>query len=457
MRATARKNPNPIVPSTSACRPTLGFDKNTIGEAITEATYSPTRDLAIPGIAGARQSSRNVTAESHSQRPLLFGYRFTSLFAPFRAPLCYPTFRLKAIDPPAYSLLDAFSRLLPHRQYLGLTKSDLVRKVTSMIRRTCVIPGITLAFFACALPSPAADSATGIRITEQPDRLRVEINGQLFTEYFFKDVPRPYFYPLIGPGGAPMTRNWPMKNTPDEEHDHPHHRSLWFAHGEVNGHDFWSEAKNFGKIVHRGFGQIKSGANLAIIESTNQWVAADGTIVCTDERTMRFHSSGAEDRSIDFEVTLHAPKTDVTFGDTKEGTMAIRLAETMRLKGKVGHGHIINSEGVQDDATWGKRAGWCDYYGPVDGKTVGIAIFDHPGNPRHPTWWHVRDYGLFAANPFGRHDFEKLPDKEAGNFVIPAGKSATFRYRIYIHPGDEKQAHVAQKYQDYVKSISPKP
>src|SRR5437660_1335786 len=102
-------------------------------------------------------------------------------------------------------------------------------------------------------------SAPGVQISELSDRLRVEINGRLFTEYFFKDVPRPYFYPLIGPGEAPMTRNWPMKNTPDEEHDHPHHRSLWFAHGSVNGTDFWSEEKAFGKIVHDGFGEIKSG------------------------------------------------------------------------------------------------------------------------------------------------------------------------------------------------------
>src|SRR2546430_11389349 len=71
----------------------------------------------------------------------------------------------------------------------------------------------------------------GVHITKLPDRLRVGLNGSLFTEYFFQNVPRPYCYPVIGPGELPMTRNWPLKTTPDEEHDHPHHRSLWFAHG----------------------------------------------------------------------------------------------------------------------------------------------------------------------------------------------------------------------------------
>jgi hypothetical protein len=88
----------------------------------------------------------------------------------------------------------------------------------------------------------------------------------------------------------------------------------------------------------------------------------------------------------------------------------------------------------------------------VDGKIVGAAIFDHPQNPRHPTWWHVRDYGLFAANPFGQHDFEKLPDPNAGNLVVPAGKSVTFRYRIYLHEGDEKQGKVAERYAEYTKT-----
>ena len=300
--------------------------------------------------------------------------------------------------------------------------------------------------------NPAASPKAGVQITRLEDRVRVELDGQLFTEYVFKDTPRPYCYPLIGPGNLAMTRDWPMKDSPDEAHDHPHHRSLWFAHGAMNGQDFWSEQKAFGKTVHEDFLQLKSGKDEGVIKSRNKWVAADGKVVCTDERTLRFHNPGsASERILDFEITIFASNGDLTLGDTKEGTMAVRLAETMRLKGKVGEGHIVNSNGVRDGQTWGKRADWCDYYGPVQGKTVGIAIFDHPQNPRHPTWWHVRDYGLFAANPFGQHDFESLPDKNAGNLTVPGGKSVTFRYRFYLHEGDEVQAKVAEKYREYAK------
>jgi len=311
---------------------------------------------------------------------------------------------------------------------------------------------------ACScLCSSAQDSKSGVRLTELADRVRVEINGQLFTEYVFKDVPRPFLYPLLGPAGLPMTRNFPMKDAPGEDKDHKHHRSLWFTHGSVNGQDFWTEDRQFGRIVHDGFAEITPGKDAGVIRSKNKWVANDGKVVCTDELTFRVYNRPANERLFDYEITIHASNGELTFGDTKEGSMAIRLNETMRLKPNKENagkptGHIVNSEGVRDGATWGKRAAWCDYYGPVEGKTVGVAIFDHPQNPRHPTWWHVRDYGLFAANPFGKHDFESLPDKAAGNLVVPAGKSVTFRYRFYVHEGDEKHAKVADRYTEYTKT-----
>jgi hypothetical protein len=244
-----------------------------------------------------------------------------------------------------------------------------------------------------------------------------------------------------------------MKTVPDEEQDHKHHRSLWFTHGAVNGQDFWSETPKAGKIVHDKFLQVESGKEVGTIRTANKWVSVDGNLICTDETTLRFHRPGADSaRILDFEITLKPAAGDLVFGDTKEGSMGIRLAETMRLKGKVGKGHIENSAGVRDDATWGKRAEWCDYYGPADGKLVGVAIFDHPSNPRHPTWWHVRDYGLFAANPFGQHDFEKLSDKSAGDLKVPAGQSVTFKYRFVFHEGDTQSAKLSGKYKDYVKA-----
>jgi hypothetical protein len=80
----------------------------------------------------------------------------------------------------------------------------------------------------------------------------------------------------------------------------------------------------------------------------------------------------------------------------------------------------------------------------------GIAMFDHPQNPRHPTRWHVREYGLFSANPFGKYYFEGRKGQPGeGDLKIPAGEGVTFRWRFYFHEGDERQAQVAERYQEY--------
>ena len=340
---------------------------------------------------------------------------------------------------------------------------------------------------AVVLSACAASAADGVKITELPDRLRVEIHGELFTEYFFTGKSHPrvvpeksgpdrptsatvvtnfpkhvYFYPLLGPGGAPMTRNWPMKETAGEEKDHPHHRSLWFSHGAVNGVDFWAETPKSGKIVHDKFLEVKSGEDSGVIRSANKWIAPSGETVLRSENTFRVYARPSSERLFDFEVTLKAGDRPVVLGDTKEGTMAIRVNESMRgtparepgeKKAKAGQGRIAQSTGAEssgkgDDKAWGKRADWCDYSGPVNGKTLGIAMFDHPSNPRHPTWWHVREYGLFAANPFGIHDFEKK-EVGAGNLTIEPNQSITFKYRFFIHEGDEKQAKVAGRYKEF--------
>jgi hypothetical protein len=302
----------------------------------------------------------------------------------------------------------------------------------------------------------ATANAKGVQITETDKGARVTIDGNLFTEYICRGLSRPALYPLLGPGQVPMTRAWPFESPPDEEHDHPHHLSVWFAHGDINGMDFWSQAAGAGKTEHVKFLKIESGKNSGMIRTTNMLVSAQGKTIATDERTLKFYGAGPG-RFLDYEVTVFASEGDLTFGDTKEGAMAIRIAESMRLMRhkQPADGHIVLSSGVRDGDTWGKKAEWCEYHGPVNGKVVGIAMFDHPENLRHPTTWHVRDYGLLAANPFGLHEFEKAPEG-AGKFTLAKGKSQKFRYRIYLHDGDEKSAGVEGRYAEYKSGKEPK-
>jgi len=291
---------------------------------------------------------------------------------------------------------------------------------------------------------------TTVAITDVGKRLRVEIGGRHITDYHYEGHPKPILYPVHGPTGAALTRNWPVRAVADEAQDHVHHRSLWFAHGDVNGHDFWLENGRAGRIVHERMTKVECVGRTGTIGARNRWVAADGSTVCTEDRTLRFHDvPGAV--LVDWEVTLHASHGPLKLGDTKEGTMAVRMHPALRLRGAVAEGDCLNSAGDEGKQCWGKRASWIDYFGPVDGEVCGIAIFDHPANHAHPTWWHARDYGLCAANPFGVHDFERKPPG-TGDLEVAEGDSLTLRYRFYLHAGGPDAARVAARYQDYVSS-----
>ncbi len=316
-----------------------------------------------------------------------------------------------------------------------------------------------------ALASALVAAEPTIKFTKLADRVRVEVGGAPFTEYIFGDgASRPYVYPLTAPDGTSLSRNFPMKKVEGEETDHPWHRSMWFAHSMMNGVDFWNEGagdvgrspKDKGRSEQQEFIELKDGP-VGVISTRNRWVSPDGKLVATDERSVKF-SAGADGRFIDFEITLHAlPDAPLLFGDNKDGTFATRLAQWMTMAHKTkgqevgGTGHIVTAKGDRDGKVWGTRADWCDYHAEHNGQTYGIAIFDHPQNLRHPTWWMARDYGLFGANPFGWHDYEKEFAKEPhkGDYTIPAGGTLTLRYRVFLHLGDEASAHVAAHYADY--------
>jgi hypothetical protein len=309
----------------------------------------------------------------------------------------------------------------------------------------------------------ALHAATDVKLTRLADRVRVEVGGTLFTEYVFQGASRPYCCPILAADGTALTRDFPMKKTEGEETDHPWHRSLFFEHSVVNGVDFWNEGSGDkgkspelkGNTVQDAIVEATSGS-VGVLHTKDNWVAPGNRVICTDDRTLRFGQEG-DDRFIDFEITIHAlPDAPLVIGDNKDGTMATRIAQWMTMPHKKkdvevgGSGHIVTATGARDADAWGKRADWCDYHAAHNGKIYGIAIFDHPANLRHPTWWMARDYGLFGANPFGQHDYEpKTTQPHAGDYTIPAGGSLTLKYRLYFHFGDEKEANLAAKYAEY--------
>lgn len=292
-------------------------------------------------------------------------------------------------------------------------------------------------------------NASDISIVRENGKLIIKAGSDLFTQYIYKDEKRskPVLYPVIGPLETPLTRKYPLEEKSEgEESDHPHHASLWYTHGDVNGVDFWAVGENKGKIIHQEFLEMKGNS----FTSSNFWKDGEGKTICQDQRTLSFHEFGQNGRAIDIEITLMATVEDLVLGDTKEGSMGIRMAPEFRLRGKVARGSCLNSEGAVGKSIWGKRASWVSYWAKFDEQNLAISIFDHPSNPRHPTWWHARDYGLVAANPFGQHDFEGKP-KGTGDMKLNLGEKVTFKYGFLFHLGDPLDSNVAQKYLEWSK------
>ena len=302
---------------------------------------------------------------------------------------------------------------------------------------------------------PDAESGAakpGVVIRPGSKNLDVSIDGKPLTIYRTDIGTKPILFPLVGPTGVPITRAYPSETVEGEDRDHPHQRSAWFTHGNVNGFDFWaSDPLNKpnpklppGSIRETARSVAGSGGPVGLLRTSDDWLGPDGKSVCSDERVVTFYDT-AEGRVFDFDVLVKATAGPVTFGDTKEGMFGFRVASSMDVNKKKG-GKITNAEGLTDDAAWGKASRWVDYTGPVAGQTVGIAVLNHPDSFRFPTTWHVRTYGLFAANPFGWHDFGQ---KTSGEYSVPAGKSIAFRYRVILHKGETASAKVDEAFRAY--------
>ncbi len=265
-------------------------------------------------------------------------------------------------------------------------------------------------------------SAPAVVLSPDDDKRRIDItiNGKLFTSYVYEEgLAKPYLGPMYTRDGQTYTR---LDFTTKE---HPHHRSVFLAVGDVNGIDFWNEPVNHGVEVPNGFAAFEEGAAFAAFTAKNIWTSIDGVPQIDEQRRFTLYNQSESCRYLDIEETFTASYGDTTFGPTKEaGPLGIRMNEELRVD--KGTGRMINSYGAENESEcWGRSAQWCDYSGTLSGKPYGIAAFDDEQNERYPTAWHIRNYGLFAAN--------NLYFK--GGLVIKKGESLTYRFRVVFHEG----------------------
>ena len=321
---------------------------------------------------------------------------------------------------------------------------------------------------AACLPvvSWAGANDKGMQVTSNVAKRRVDVtyNGQVFTAYIWPTtLKKPALYPIIDADGVTLTRGWPLEPRPGERTDHPHHDGLWFNYSNVNGFDFWNNSEaipaqrtaKMGTIVFDRIVSAKSGVSRGELVTDSTWIDGQNHSILKETSTYVFRHSGPT-RSIDVVVTLKALET-VVFNDDKDGLLGLRVARWLESPEEKGGtftdangiattvaaaadlpgvapptGEYLTSEGVRGEAAWSTRGRWCSLTGHDNaGHTVTVAIFDHPGNVGYPTYWHARGYGLFAANPLGRHMFD--PKQPPLDYTIEKGQTTTFRYRLVFY------------------------
>ena len=338
-----------------------------------------------------------------------------------------------------------------------------------------IILALSIGMFA--IPAVAKQAKPEVEFVKGDNKIDVMIGGRLFTSYLYNDeLTKPVLVPVRTPSGVEVNRRYPLVKMQGGSTDHPHHVGIFFAVDKVNGTDFWRNATPPPQIKHIKITEMTNGPGEGKLSTIMHWIDNSGQVVLEEKRSMLFLAGEHEDEyAIDFSMDLTAKVTKVLFEDIEEGMFAIRVADCLRESSpKVilragqpppkesvsGTGRYFSSNGDETAKDiWGKRARWVALHGARDGKIVGVAILNHPVSINYPTYWHVRSYGLFSANPLGQGDFQRQ-SKYKKNPVIPLrlslkqGERVHFRFLVIIYEGIRTKEQIEERFRKFVESAT---
>lgn len=288
-----------------------------------------------------------------------------------------------------------------------------------------------------------------VTFAEHPGKLQIDVGGHAFATYVFEDasIPRPYFAHVRVPGGPQVTRNHPPVAGKDAVDHDTFHPGIWLAFGDLNGADCW---RNKARVRHAKFSlpsEAKGdGGHFGVVNHYLKDLEAGLVAVETCQYTIVARPSGTL-LVCDSEFGSPA-REEVVFGDQEEMGLGLRVATPLAV---TGGGTIVTSDGLRnEEQAWGKQAAWCDYSGVMEGRRIGMTLMPDPKNFR-PSWYHARNYGFVAANPFGRQAFAK---GEKSRVVIKRGETLRLRFGVLVHsaPADEP-IDLAAAYQDFLSVL----
>lgn len=285
--------------------------------------------------------------------------------------------------------------------------------------------------------------------------VELKVSAEIVGTYVYKDplITRPHFRNLHAPGGALVTRAHPPVEGRDAIDHADMHPGAWLAFGDIGGADTW---RNKARVTHVKFVEEPAGGpGRGTFTVLNEYGDGRGGVVCDEvcRFTVLVRPAGY---LLISDSIFRARAGQLAFGDQEEMGFGVRVATGITVQSG---GRIIDNEGRENEAgVWGKKAAWVDYSGPVgdeaaaagDERRAGCMLIPDPANP-HASRFHVRDYGLMVANPFGRAAFG---EKDHGPVVVPAGAEYRLRFGLLLHasPAGAKP-ELAELYEDCLRAF----
>ena len=328
----------------------------------------------------------------------------------------------------------------------------------------------------CMLAGKAGAAQPKIDIVKGNNKIDVVIADKPLTSYVYgDDMTKPILVPVRTPSGIEVNRQYPLVKAEGASSDHEHHVGIFFAVDQVNGVNYWKNTSVPPQIRHIEITQMAGGEGKATLTTLSHWINDKRQVVLEENRSMTFVAGVHENEyAIDFSIDLTAKNDKVLFEDIEEGMFAIRVSDYLR-EGKesaalkegqplpkesiLGTGRYFSSNGDETAKNiWGKRARWVALQGVREGKVVGVAMFNHPESINYPTYWHVRNYGLFSANPLGQADFQKgQPKQYRKNKIIPLrltlepGETVHFRFLVIVYDGIRTHEQMEERFREFAR------
>ncbi|MEZ5943428.1 MAG: PmoA family protein [Planctomycetaceae bacterium] len=279
-------------------------------------------------------------------------------------------------------------------------------------------------------------------IPEEGHRASFRVAGRELVRWNYgMEYPRPFFYPVLGPSGVPLTR---MGHPGASNHDH--HRSVWFAHNKLLGIDFWSDLHE-PQIRQRQWFAYEDGADFARMSVLLGWYDGhDPQPLVNQEVVTTFRPREHGEYTLEFQCRFTPQADSIEFQQTNFGFLAVRMAKS--ISSHFGGGELTGADGQKGEPNlFGNPNAWMDYSGPVmvpegGGRmrevVEGITYFDHPQNPAYPAKWHVREDGWMGTSACRDAALETTTENPL-----------LLRYMLYIHrsgPQVEMNAKLAEEW-----------